>query len=68
MTTKETAIKFALWLREVDTQERAEEWFGYSDEDMYDCFLNLFSAKSEQPRFNAPNKDGVYKRNDSFDM
>jgi len=47
MTTKETAIKFALWLREVDTQERAEEWFGYSDEDMYDCFLNSFSAENK---------------------
>jgi len=43
MTTKETAIKFALWLREVDTQERADEWFGYSDGDMYDYFIeNVF--------------------------
>lgn len=47
MTTKQTAIKFALWLREVDTQERAEEWFGYSDEDMYDCFLNSFSTENK---------------------
>jgi len=33
-----------------------------------ELFVYSFSAKSEQPRFNAPNKDGVYKRNDSFDM
>lgn len=67
MTTKETAIKFALWLREVDTQERAEEWFGYTDEDMYDCFLNFFPTDST-PQFNPPNKDGQYKRNECFDM
>ena len=30
-----------------------------------ELFFNSFSAK---PQFNAPNKDGVYKRNDSFDM
>lgn len=47
MTTKETAIKFALWLREVDTIERAEEWFGFSDSDMFDCFLSLFPANEK---------------------
>lgn len=65
MTTKETAIKFANWLREVDTQERAEEWFGFSDSDMFDYFLNLFPAQSP---FNPPNKNGIYKRNETFDM
>lgn len=68
MTTKETAIKFANWLREVDTQERAEEWFGFSDEDMFDYFLNLFPAQSKQSPFNPPNKNGIYKRNETFDM
>ena len=28
------AIGFAIWLRKVDTQENAERWFGYSDQDM----------------------------------
>lgn len=42
MSTKETAIKFANWLREVDTQERACEWLGYSDSDMYDFFCSNF--------------------------
>lgn len=42
MDTKEIAIKFANWLREVDTQERACEWFGCSDSDMYDFFCSEF--------------------------
>jgi len=37
--TKKIAIKFANWLREVDVHERAEEWFGFSDEDMFEYFL-----------------------------
>ena len=39
MIEKETAIKFANWLREVDTIERCEEWFGFSDEDMLQYYL-----------------------------
>lgn len=42
MVTKEKAIEFALWLREVDTPENAEEWFGWSDSDIFDYFLTLF--------------------------
>lgn len=39
MVEKETAIKFAIWLRNVDTPERADEWFGFSDEDMFNYFI-----------------------------
>lgn len=67
MTTKEVAIKFALWLRDNDTQDNTERWFGYSDSDMFDYFLDLF-PENKPPQFNPPNKDGVYKRNNSFDM
>lgn len=52
MTTKETAIKFANWLREVDTQERACEWFGYTDSDMYDYFCsNVLSGGTRRQTF-----------------
>lgn len=34
------AIEFHKWMKENDTPERAEEWFHYSDEDMYKAFLN----------------------------
>jgi len=39
MITKETAIKFAIWLRDNDTQENADKWFGFSDEDMLNYYL-----------------------------
>ncbi len=45
MITKETAIKFAIWLRDADTQENADKWFGYSDEDMYNYFLPAENEK-----------------------
>ena len=32
------SIEFLKWLKENDTPERAEEWFHYSDEDMYRAF------------------------------
>lgn len=52
MTTKETAIKFANWLREVDTQERVCEWFGYTDGDMYDFFCyNVLPGGTKRQTF-----------------
>lgn len=36
---KEIAIKFAIWLRDNDTQENADEWCNYSDEDMFNYFV-----------------------------
>ncbi len=42
MITKEEAIKFAIWLRDEDTIEIADKWFGYSDEDMFDYFCSNF--------------------------
>ncbi len=36
---KETAIKFAIWLRNNDTQEKADEWCNYSDGDMFNYFI-----------------------------
>lgn len=32
-------IDFALWLRENDTQENAEKFFHFSDEDMFDYWI-----------------------------
>ena len=37
--TKEVAIKFAIWLRDNDTQDNADEWCNYSDEDMFNYFI-----------------------------
>jgi hypothetical protein len=34
----EFTIKFAYWFRKEDTQENAEKWFHYSDEDMLNAF------------------------------
>ena len=34
----EFAIKFAYWLRKEDTQENADKWFHYSDNDMLNAF------------------------------
>ena len=42
MITKEEAIKFAVWLRDEDTIENADKWFGYSDEDMFNYFCSNF--------------------------
>jgi hypothetical protein len=67
MITKETAIKFAIWLRDVDTQENADEWFGYSDEDMYNYFCSNFLPAENEPSQRIP-KDGIYKRNERFDL
>lgn len=39
------SIEFLKWLKENDTPERAEEWFHYSDEDMYEAFLNTKTNK-----------------------
>ena len=41
MITKETAVKFVIWLRDNDTQENAEKYFGFSDEDMLNYYLEL---------------------------
>lgn len=35
----EIAIEFYRWMLESDTQENAEKWFGYSDEDMFNYFM-----------------------------
>lgn len=34
------AIEFHRWMLENDTQEKAEQWFGYSDEDMFNYFID----------------------------
>ena len=39
MIDKKTAIGFALWLREVDTPQNCEKWFGFTDEDMLNYYL-----------------------------
>jgi len=38
LTTESDAVEFHKWMKENDTPERAEEWFHYSDEDMYKVF------------------------------
>jgi len=34
------ALNFHNWMRENDTQENAEQWFGFSDQDMLNAFKN----------------------------
>lgn len=44
--TRSIAIKFSKWMKENDTPENAEKWFGYTDNDMFDAFIdNLWKTK-----------------------
>ena len=36
---KHTAIEFAKWMRQEDTQINAEKYAGFTDDDMYNLFL-----------------------------
>lgn len=36
----EEAIKFYNWMKENDTQENADKYCGFSDEDMFYVFIN----------------------------
>ena len=47
MIDKETAIDFALWLRKVDTVENCEEWFGFTDEDMLNYYLENVRTRKQ---------------------
>lgn len=38
---RQQMIDFALWLKENDTPENAEMFFGFSDDDMLNYFLNI---------------------------
>jgi hypothetical protein len=38
MIAEEFAIKFHLWMLANDTQENAEQFFGFTDEDMMNVF------------------------------
>lgn len=42
----EFTIKFAYWFRKEDTQENAEKWFHFSDNDM----LNAFKEEEENEK------------------
>lgn len=43
---KQIIIGFATWLKQNDTIENAEQWFGFSDEDMLDYYLeNILKYK-----------------------
>ena len=39
MIEKQTAIDFANWYRREDIPENAEKYFGFSDEDMLNYYL-----------------------------
>ncbi len=42
-------IDFALWLRDSDTPDRAEEFFGFTDSDMFDYWVkNIKNNKDEK--------------------
>ena len=41
MIEKQTAIDFANWYRREDIPENAEKYFGFSDEDMLNYYLEL---------------------------
>ena len=45
LTTESDAVEFHKWMKENDTPERAEEWFHYSDEDMYKVFKLFLGIK-----------------------
>lgn len=36
---KSISIKFYKWMLENDTQDNADEWCNYSDEDMFNYFI-----------------------------
>lgn len=38
--TRSIAIEFSKWMKENDTPENAEKWFGYTDNDMFDAFID----------------------------
>lgn len=44
------ALAFYQWMKENDTQENAEKWCNYSDEDMFEEFQKLYddTATSEK--------------------
>jgi hypothetical protein len=35
------AINFNKWMKNNDTLENAEKWFGYTDNDMFGAFMDL---------------------------
>jgi hypothetical protein len=35
------AIDFNKWMKKNNTPENAEKWFGYTDNDMFDAFMDL---------------------------
>ena len=37
--------EFEKWLKENDIPENAEQFFGYTDEDMYNYFLEQYKIK-----------------------
>jgi hypothetical protein len=40
--TRSIAIEFSKWMRENDTPENAERWFGFTDNDMFDAFIDEY--------------------------
>ena len=46
MLSKKNCIDFALWLRDNDTQENAEQFFHFSDEGMFDYWAENILIKS----------------------
>ena len=45
--TRSIAIEFSKWMKENDTPENAEKWFGYTDNDMFDAFIDEYWKTKE---------------------
>ena len=46
--TRSIAIEFSKWMKENDTPENAEKWFGQTDNDMFDAFFDdLWKTKEK---------------------
>jgi hypothetical protein len=41
----EVAVRFYTWMKAQDTEENAEKYFGFSDEDMFCEFINNHYSK-----------------------
>lgn len=59
--TKEDVISFGKWLQKEDTEENADNYFHYTDNDMFDVWLNEVHNKAIYPHtITVDFEDGVY--------
>jgi len=49
---KQHALEFLKWIRENDTIDNAEQYFGYTDSNMYDQFIKQANEKNSPKKKN----------------